>query len=74
MTDLALAATGITKRFGALVAVGDCAFDLARGDLHVLFGSNGCGKSTLCKVMAGALAADGGRFCWPQAFDVSRPA
>ena len=60
MTDLALAVIGITKRFGALVAVEDCAFDLARGEVHALLGSNGCGKSTLCKVMAGALSADAG--------------
>ena len=61
MTDLALSASGITKRFGALVAVEDCAFDLARGEVHALLGSNGCGKSTLCKIMAGALAADAGQ-------------
>jgi ribose transport system ATP-binding protein len=60
MTDLALHATGIVKRFGAMMAVDGCGFDLVRGEVHALLGSNGCGKSTLCKVMAGALAADAG--------------
>ena len=33
---------------------------LVIGEVHVLIGSNGCGKSTLCKVIAGVIAADGG--------------
>ncbi len=59
-SPVALSATGVTKRFGALVAVDDCGFDLRRGEVHALLGSNGCGKSTLCKIMAGAIAADAG--------------
>ncbi len=57
----ALQATGIAKRFGALVAVAEADFTLARGEVHVLMGANGCGKSTLCKIVAGAVAADAGR-------------
>jgi ribose transport system ATP-binding protein len=60
MTEIALKADGISKRYGALVAVDQCSFELAKGEVHVLLGSNGCGKSTLCKVMAGAVSADAG--------------
>ncbi len=31
------------------------------GEVHALIGSNGCGKSTLCKIIAGSVAADAGR-------------
>ena len=58
--ELALQAVGVAKRFGGVVALSHGDFDLARGEVHVLMGSNGCGKSTLCKIVAGALAADAG--------------
>ena len=57
---IALQATGIGKRFGGAVALQDASFVLRRGEVHVLIGSNGCGKSTLCKIIAGSVAADAG--------------
>src|SRR5215218_5503971 len=57
---LALEAIGITKRYGGLVALSDGRLSLAGGEVHVLMGSNGCGKSTLCKVIAGAVSAESG--------------
>lgn len=60
MTDLALEARGITRTFGPLTAVDNADFDLRRGEIHVLLGTNGCGKSTLCKIVAGAIQADAG--------------
>ena len=35
--------------------------ELAPGVVHGLVGSNGCGKSTLSKLIMGILAPDGGR-------------
>jgi ribose transport system ATP-binding protein len=56
----ALAARGIRKRYGGVVALDGAAFTLERGEIHALIGANGCGKSTLCKIIAGAVSADAG--------------
>jgi len=56
-----LEASAIRKRFGGVVALERGDFELRAGEVHVLIGSNGCGKSTLCKVAAGAVGPDGGR-------------
>jgi len=57
---------GITRQFGALVAVRDASFTLRRGEIHALVGENGAGKSTLMNIAygihrpdAGALRLDG---------------
>lgn len=55
-----LEARSVVKRYGGLVALRDGRFSLERGEVHALLGSNGCGKSTLCKILAGAVAFDGG--------------
>ncbi|HKP64933.1 MAG TPA: sugar ABC transporter ATP-binding protein [Polyangiales bacterium] len=55
-----LSMQGVTKRFGALVALNGVSLTVARGEVHALVGENGAGKSSLMKVLAGAHAADGG--------------
>lgn len=55
-----LEADRIRKRFGGVYALDDGRLAVAAGEVHVLIGSNGCGKSTLCKIVAGAVAPDSG--------------
>ncbi|MCM2505257.1 sugar ABC transporter ATP-binding protein [Aureimonas altamirensis] len=55
-----LEATGVAKSFGAVKALAKGDLIVQRGEIHALLGANGCGKSTLCKVVAGALAPNGG--------------
>ncbi|PZO74403.1 MAG: sugar ABC transporter ATP-binding protein [Mesorhizobium amorphae] len=56
----ALEAKGVAKSYGAVVALENGLLRLERGEVHVILGSNGCGKSTLCKIIAGSVPADGG--------------
>jgi branched-chain amino acid transport system ATP-binding protein len=61
MPDVLLAARGLTRRFGGLVAVNDVSLELLRGEVHALIGTNGAGKSTLINVLSGEVAATSGR-------------
>lgn len=56
-----LAIEGLTKSFGALVAVGGVDLSIAEGSIHALLGENGAGKSTLVKMLYGTLQPDAGR-------------
>jgi simple sugar transport system ATP-binding protein len=53
MLNYALRAQSVTQKFGAFVALEDVSFDLKVGEVHCLAGENGCGKSTLIKVING---------------------
>jgi len=52
--------TGITKRFGALLANDDITLQLGRGEVLALLGENGAGKSTLVSILFGHYVADSG--------------
>ncbi len=52
--------TGITKRFGSVIALRDVDFDVGEGEIHALLGVNGAGKSTLVKIISGLYVADHG--------------
>ena len=56
----ALAAKGISKRFGATCALHDANLTVHAGQVHALMGENGAGKSTLVKMLVGALQPDNG--------------
>jgi ABC-type sugar transport system ATPase subunit len=55
-----LRASGLTKVYGNLVALGDADFAVNAGEVRALIGSNGAGKSTLIKILTGAIAPTGG--------------
>ncbi|MGD0431403.1 MAG: ATP-binding cassette domain-containing protein [Acetobacteraceae bacterium] len=48
-----LEVSGLTKRFGGLVAVRDIGFRVARGEILGLIGPNGSGKSTVMRLVMG---------------------
>jgi ribose transport system ATP-binding protein len=51
---------GVSKAYGATVALSHGDLMLEAGEVHVLIGSNGSGKSTLCKIAAGSVRPDSG--------------
>ncbi|MGY1631445.1 sugar ABC transporter ATP-binding protein [Geodermatophilus sp. SYSU D01186] len=53
MTTTALELHSVSKTFGATKALQDVSMTVERGEVLALLGENGCGKSTLVKVMAG---------------------
>lgn len=53
---------GISKTFPGVKALDDVSFALWPGEVHMLLGENGAGKSSLMKVLCGAYQADAGEY------------
>src|SRR5438046_6417372 len=52
--------TGIHKHFGSTYALRGVDLELRLGEVHALVGETGAGKSTLMKVLSGAVKPDAG--------------
>lgn len=52
---------GVRKSFDVTRALDGCSFSASLGEIHAIFGGNGCGKSTLAKVISGVLPVDAGQ-------------
>jgi ribosome-dependent ATPase len=53
--EIAIAAHGLTRRFGSFTAVDHVTLSIERGEIFGFLGSNGCGKSTTMKMLTGLL-------------------
>jgi len=51
----------LVKRYGRVVALDNCDFDLHHGEILGVIGDNGAGKSTLIKAVSGAVTPDEGK-------------
>jgi ABC-2 type transport system ATP-binding protein len=60
-TDAAVRLSGVAKAFGAVRALDGIYLVIPAGVLVGIIGGNGSGKSTLLRILAGIVAADGGR-------------
>ncbi|HEX4953288.1 MAG TPA: ATP-binding cassette domain-containing protein [Thermoanaerobaculia bacterium] len=60
----ALSAEGISKSFGDKKVLSNVGLSVERGDRLAIIGPNGIGKSTLLKILVGALEPDAGKVEW----------
>ncbi len=60
MSEFALAARGLARRFGDLIAVAGLDFTVGRGELFGIVGPDGAGKTTTLRMLAGVLRPSAG--------------
>jgi sulfate/thiosulfate transport system ATP-binding protein len=58
---MSIVLTGLNKRFGQNLVVNNVSLTIADGELFVLLGSSGSGKSTILRLIAGLNDVDSGR-------------
>jgi ABC-2 type transport system ATP-binding protein len=61
---IVLAAQGLQKRYGKLLAVNNVSLQIEKGSVFGLLGPNGSGKSTTLGMLLGALRPNAGTFQW----------
>jgi branched-chain amino acid transport system permease protein len=66
-----LRTTGVTKRFGGLVAIDGVSFQVEQGHVYSIIGPNGAGKTTLLNLISGIYLPDRGEVIF-EGSDVSR--
>jgi len=65
---------GVEKRFGGVTALRQGDLEVRAGEVHLLMGENGAGKSTMMKIIAGMQKRDGGQILWQgKSVDFSNP-
>ncbi|HET8873457.1 MAG TPA: ATP-binding cassette domain-containing protein [Gaiellaceae bacterium] len=57
---VSLVAHGLTKRYEAVRALENVDLELPAGTVHALIGPNGSGKTTVLRILSGAVPQDGG--------------
>jgi ABC-2 type transport system ATP-binding protein len=60
MSGLAIDVRGLTRRFGAFIAVDDLSFSVKQGEIFGFLGANGAGKSTTIRMLCGLLKPTSG--------------
>lgn len=60
MSDIAISADKLTKRFGKFTAVDEVSFEIPYGAIFGFLGANGAGKSTTIRMLCGILAPTSG--------------
>ena len=63
-TDRRLEVKGVSKRYGATVALDDLGLDVQAGELFGFVGRNGAGKTTTMRIVLGVVSSDAGEVCW----------
>jgi rhamnose transport system ATP-binding protein len=56
-----LHASHLAKSFSGIRALTDASLEVRAGEIHALVGENGAGKSTIVRILTGALVPDSGR-------------
>ncbi len=69
MTEAAIQVQGLRKSFKDTQVLKGVDFDVARGSIFALLGSNGAGKTTIVRILSTLLKPDGGATC-VNGFDV----
>ncbi|PHS63838.1 MAG: multidrug ABC transporter ATP-binding protein [Thalassobium sp.] len=60
LSEPAIEAHELTRKFGDFIAVDRVSFSIDRGEIFGFLGSNGCGKTTTMKMLTGLLPASSG--------------